>query len=530
MRNRLALILCLICLFLGGFALAEPLTKEQLSHKTARIAVVQITGHWVWRAHGESPETLKEVLPYIDRAGQDGADLVVFPELLLGEFRVPCETTEKISAAAKKNNIYVIGGCFEIRDEKGNFSNSMLIFDRQGEIIGRYFKMHPAVGEPPSLYPPLPSDAEYLMQAGTELPVFDLDFGRIGILTCYDGYFPEPFRILSLKGTEIIVWPNARGGSVEKHIVLTNLQQNSVHMVTCNKAVGAGSMIAAWPNEILAICEEPKEDYILADLPMDRLRLDRKYARHFQQRKPECYQGILGHYDIKADYANLENPENFPMDPVRLEPAGFALTLNPHWLDKPLAIEMPTALRLGEQEILPEEKGPAFCPVWEQDPITLQRRFLFETPEGVSFGAVVTPSRQYAILEMVIRNTGNKALENIQPLVKVYLPEMARFSPLQKADWDEKVLLATGEEANRLLALAWEKGEAAQNDPDFVTIETPAIARLEPGSQSLWFGRLYFRMDQDIEALKKDVEQQRREWQFERQLRDAENKRRHPGQ
>lgn len=508
--------------------MAEPLTAEQLARNCARVAVVQMTGHWVWRAHGESPETLLEVLPYIDKAGQDGADLVVFPELLLGEFRVPCETTEKIAAAAKKNQIYVIVGCFEIRDDKGNFSNSMLIFDRQGTIVGRYFKMHPAVGEPPSLYPPLPSDAEYLMQAGTELPVFDLDFGRIGILTCYDGYFPEPFRVLSLKGAEIIIWPNARGGSVEKHIVLTNLQQNSVHMVTSNKAVGSGSMIAAWPNEILAICDEPKENYIVADLPLDRLRLDRKYARHFQQRKPECYQEILGTYDIQADYALLQNPENFPMELVHMEPAGFALTLHPTWLDKPLAIEMPASLRISQQEILPKEKGPSFCPAWETIPVTMQRRFRFEPVEGVEIGAVVTPSRQYAKLEMVIRNTGALALENVQPHVQFFLPGMAAFSKPLLPEWDKRLLISKSTKGNRLVALAWEEGKANLDRQGLLTIQTPTIPRLEPRAQSLWFGQIYFRTDGDLEALKQDIAQQRHQWQFERQLREVEKQRRHP--
>ena len=52
------------------------------------------------------------------------------------------------------------------------------------------------------------------MQRGEDLPVFDLDFGRVGILTCYDGWFPESFRALSLKGAELIVWVNGRRASL----------------------------------------------------------------------------------------------------------------------------------------------------------------------------------------------------------------------------------------------------------------------------------------------------------------------------
>lgn len=60
------------------------------------------------------------------------------------------------------------------------------------------------------------NDPEWIMKRGDEFPVFDLDFGRIGILTCYDGWFPEPFRILSLKGAEILVWINGRRGTIDE--------------------------------------------------------------------------------------------------------------------------------------------------------------------------------------------------------------------------------------------------------------------------------------------------------------------------
>ena len=131
------------------------------------------------------------------------------------------------------------------------------------------------------------------MKKGEEFPVFDLDFGKIGIMTCYDGWFPEPFRILSLKGAEILVWANSRFGSVEDHFVKTAMWQQTVSMICTNQAYGSGTMIADWPDIIKASCPETGEQYITATLDLKRLRHARAYNRNAQQRRPEIYQDIL---------------------------------------------------------------------------------------------------------------------------------------------------------------------------------------------------------------------------------------------
>lgn len=292
-----------------------PMTPEQLARTSARVAAVQITGPWMWRVPISPDNDPADLLvPYIERAAADGADLVVFPELYLGMFRVPSPQTEKISAAARANNINVIVGCFEVFDDEGNYANSTLIFDRQGEIIGRFFKIYQAVGETPRGWPPVPHDPEWMMVAGEELPVFDLDFARIGILTCYDGYFPELFRTLSLKGAEIIIWPNARHGALEDYIALSNSAHNYTHMVATNKAIGAGTMIVQWPPHILERVEEPEEAYIIADLNMAQLRTARIHSREFHQIRPHVHAEIVKQWEPWKHYG-AESP-----DPVIPEP------------------------------------------------------------------------------------------------------------------------------------------------------------------------------------------------------------------
>ena len=284
------------------------ITPAQLTHKSVRVAAVQITGPWNWQVPTTAKnDTAAAIVPYIDRAGKDKADLVVFPELYLGMFRVPSPQTEAIAAAAKRNNIYVMVGCFEVTNEKGDYGNSTLIFDRKGEIVGRYFKAYQAVGGAPYSWPPVANDPEWMMTPGEECPVFDLDFGRVGILTCYDGYFPEMFRLLSLKGAEMIVWPNARHGAVEDYIVRANVHQNYVHMVTTNKAIGAGTMIAEWPQGVKQQISEAKEDYIMADLNLAQLRNSRVNAREFRQRRARMFTDLAKDSSVAEMYGVKES-------------------------------------------------------------------------------------------------------------------------------------------------------------------------------------------------------------------------------
>ena len=126
-----------------------------------------------------------------------------------------------------------------------------------------------------------------------DFPVFELDFGRIGILTCYDGWFPETFRVLSLKGAEILVWINGRRGTVEDFIVKSAMFQDEVAMITANQAYGAGTMIGQWPARIMASCPEPKESYITATISLEQVRQARKNSRNLQQRRPELYEEIV---------------------------------------------------------------------------------------------------------------------------------------------------------------------------------------------------------------------------------------------
>jgi len=88
----------------------------------------------------------------------------------------------------------------------GQVRNEALLLGRDGQIVGHYVKTHLARAADVELMAATPGD---------ELPVFDLDFGRVGIMLCYDNYFPEVAATLARKGAEIIFYPHLQAGPSE---------------------------------------------------------------------------------------------------------------------------------------------------------------------------------------------------------------------------------------------------------------------------------------------------------------------------
>jgi N-carbamoylputrescine amidase len=152
-------------------------------------------------------------LELLDEAGRDGADIACFPEYYnvfgLGDEEAleAAKQSENLIkryvSVAQQHRMYLILPVLEYRN--GTYYNSSVVMDRRGDIMGRYVKTHLI-------------DFEvdwYHVVAGDTYQVFDLDFGKIGIMTCYDGYFPEVARILTLQGAEIIFYPGWQSGPSE---------------------------------------------------------------------------------------------------------------------------------------------------------------------------------------------------------------------------------------------------------------------------------------------------------------------------
>jgi len=154
---------------------------------------------------GRTPQEKREQFaPFVAEAQQKNVDLVVLPESLTFfgtglDFNdvaeaVPGPSTNYFGQLAKEHNIHIVAGITE-RDGHLIYNTSILL-GPDGRLIGKYRKVTLPRGE-----------IEAGIMAGDEYPVFDTSFGRVGMMICYDGFFPEVARQLSNNGAEVIAWP-----------------------------------------------------------------------------------------------------------------------------------------------------------------------------------------------------------------------------------------------------------------------------------------------------------------------------------
>ncbi len=250
--------------------------------------------------HDGTP-TMDKLIGNIDRAGKEGAQLIALPEYIIGpETLKPLSPNlHKIADAAIRNNIYVVVGVWQdlkpggfARKEKDAFSNTAVLFGRDGQIVGTYSKTHRATGGPPYFWPPKEDELEHLMKAGDGYPTFQLDFAKVGIMICYDGYFPESAQCLSLNGAEIIIWINSRGGVIEDYLLKSDMFRCTVDIVATNNGEGAGATIGAYPTQFVARTEKTGDQYVSGILDLHHLRLNRANSRMYHQRRPGLYKPI----------------------------------------------------------------------------------------------------------------------------------------------------------------------------------------------------------------------------------------------
>jgi predicted amidohydrolase len=205
---------------------------EQAPVRKAKIGLMQVTGtDYSW-----SVEQCQEEMLYLaEQCLKDGADLVFMPEayqykearnyyplqeLLL---RYSADYLERCRGLARKYQAYVVPWDYEA-DSDGALYNTSFIFDRQGVEIGKYRKVLITQRE-----------EEAGITPGSSFPVFDLDFGKLGIMICFDNYFSEAARCLGLQGAELILLPLYGDTLKPQWEIMTKARavDNCVYIATC---------------------------------------------------------------------------------------------------------------------------------------------------------------------------------------------------------------------------------------------------------------------------------------------------------
>lgn len=212
----------------------------------------------------------------IREAAKQQADIVVLPELHLGHYfcqnedyqtfslaePIPNDTTDTLSALAKELNIIIVSSLFEKR-ANGLYHNTSVVFEKDGSIAGKYRKMH--IPDDPGFY-----EKYYFTPGDLGFKPIQTSVGKLGVLVCWDQWYPEAARLMALAGADILIYPTAIGW--DKNDTFEEQQRqlnawitiqrahavaNGIPVISCNrvgfeKAPDSEKGILFWGNSFIA--------------------------------------------------------------------------------------------------------------------------------------------------------------------------------------------------------------------------------------------------------------------------------------
>ena len=261
----------------------------------------------------------------IRRLAADGARLVVCQELhdslyfcqtenvdLCGlAVPIPDEVTDFYSAVARECGVVLVTSLYEKR-APGLYHNTAVVFDADGSIAGKYRKMH--IPDDPAYY-----EKFYFTPGDLGFQPIDTSVGRLGVLVCWDQWYPEAARLMALAGAEILIYPTAIGWEssdteaeqARQREAWTTVQRghaiaNGLPVVAVNRvgyepdpsgATGGisfwGSSFVAGPQgEFLYRASDSEEDEAIVDIDMERCENVRRWWPFLRDRRIDAYAGL----------------------------------------------------------------------------------------------------------------------------------------------------------------------------------------------------------------------------------------------
>lgn len=255
----------------------------------------------------------------VREAAAQGAQIVCLQELFrslyfcdvedhanfqLGE-AIPGPSTDTLSAVAKELGVVIIASLFEKRAQ-GLYHNTTAVLDADGSYLGKYRKMH--IPDDPGYY-----EKFYFTPGDLGYKVFETKFAKIGVLICWDQWYPEAARITSLMGAEILFYPTAIGWDVNEPDALINQEQydawqtiqrshavaNGLYVVSVNR-VGreadqqfwGGSFVANPFGRLLYLASHHQEEVHVQEIDLDKTEYYRTTWPYLRDRRIDSYQPI----------------------------------------------------------------------------------------------------------------------------------------------------------------------------------------------------------------------------------------------
>ena len=262
----------------------------------------------------------------VKRVADKGAELVVLQELHDSLYfcqtenvdncdlavAIPGEATDFYSAVARDNGVVLVTSLFE-RRAPGLYHNTAVVFDKDGSIAGKYRKMH--IPDDPCFY-----EKFYFTPGDLGFEPIQTSVGNLGVLVCWDQWYPEGARIMAMNGADLLIYPTAIGGVGTDCKEEQAMQRQAWQLVQRGHAVANGlpvitvnrvgheddpsgntigldfwgySFAAGAQGEILAQFDTEHEENKVVDIDMDRTEYVRRGWPFFRDRRIDAYDPIL---------------------------------------------------------------------------------------------------------------------------------------------------------------------------------------------------------------------------------------------
>lgn len=270
---------------------------------------------------GDVAENQQKALTRIREAASKGAQIICLQELYQSlyfcqEFdekhfnlaiEIPSESIEELAHLAKELGVVIISSIFEKR-APGLYHNTALVHDADGTLLGIYRKSH--IPDDPGFY-----EKYYFTPGDTGYKVFDTKFGKIGVLVCWDQWYPEAARLTALKGAQILVYPTAIGTLPNEDddvraefmeawetIQRSHAVANGVYVASVNR-VGTEDHLTFWGDSF--VCGPfgkylaragQLEEILLAECDLSLIDSQRRAWPYLRDRRIDSYDGLIKRY------------------------------------------------------------------------------------------------------------------------------------------------------------------------------------------------------------------------------------------